>query len=349
MKDSPIIIVGFGLAGVTLSWQLFFKKIPFLVYANPQNTCTKAAAGIINPIVFKRLNMSWLATDLMPYADGFYHKIEQNLNDSIRRHFPIVKIFNSLEDENNWMAKQKNELYGHYLGAASPTRISEVDIPYGTGSVNTIGHLDTIKYLEKSKLFFEQMGIEIVEETFDYEKLHLSDRLYNSILYKQVIFCEGYGIKANPYFNYLPLNGTHGDTFIIRSHSYKFQSILNKNMFVMPLGNNLYKVGATYNWEKKEPEPTSKGKAELIKKLNSFAHFSYEIVSQQAGIRPTVTDRRPLIGTHSEYSSLSVFNGLGTKGVMLAPYFSNQLIESLLDNKPLNDEVNITRFEKFLP
>lgn len=346
MKESPIIIVGFGLAGTTLAWQLYLKKLPFIIIASPINTCSRAAAGLINPIVFKRLNMSWKATDLLPFADTFYTKVETLLNHSIRRHYSIVKIFNSVEDENNWMVKKDNSTYQHYFGAVTQPQIPKVDIPFGSGTVNTIGHLNTDSYIDLSKAFFQKNGIEFIEADFNHTQI--KNNQYNTIKFNKIIFCEGFGLKKNPFFNYLPMNGTHGDTVIIKAEDYNFNNVLNKNMYVMPLGNNLYKLGASINWEKKEAEPTEAGKNNLIERLNAFAHFKFEVVSQQAGIRPTVTDRRPLLGIHHQNDNLVVFNGLGTKGVMLAPYFSDQLINHLLKNLPLDTEVNITRFEKFL-
>ncbi|MFK8039614.1 MAG: NAD(P)/FAD-dependent oxidoreductase [Crocinitomicaceae bacterium] len=338
--------MGFGIAGATIAWQLYLRKIPFIIIASPTNTCSRAAAGLINPIVFKRLNMSWMATDLLPAADLFYDEVENLLNHSIRRYHSIVKIFNSIEDENNWMVKKANCTYSQYFGNIKQTNIPKVDIPFGTGTVNSIGHLNTSSYIDLSKVFFRQNGIKFLEEHFEHNQIKGSN--YRSISFDKAIFCEGFGLKKNPFFNYLPLNGTHGDTLIIRTKNYNFDGVLNKNMYVMPMSNNLYKLGASINWDKKEAEITESGKNNLLDRLKAFAHFDFEIIEQQAGIRPTVIDRRPLLGSHHEHGQLAIFNGLGTKGVMLAPYFSQQLIDNLTENRPLNDEVNITRFEKFL-
>jgi len=347
MQKQPYIVVGFGIAGATIAWQLYLKKVPFVIIASPTNTCSRAAAGLINPIVFKRLNMSWMATDLLPVADVFYNQVENLLNHSIRRHHSIVKIFNSVEDENNWMVKKTNSTYNQYFGDVKLPNIPEVDIPFGTGFINSIGHLDTNSYIDLSKVFFQQKGIEFIEENFNYTRFKGNE--YLQFKFSKIIFCEGFGVKENPFFNYLPLNGTHGDTIIIKTKDYNFDGVLNKNLYVMPLDDNLYKVGASINWEKKEAEPTETGKDNLLDRLSAFAHFDFEIVEQQAGIRPTVADRRPLLGTHYEFPELVIFNGLGTKGVMLAPYFSQQLLDNLMENKPLNDDVNIARFEKYLP
>jgi glycine/D-amino acid oxidase-like deaminating enzyme len=48
---------------------------------------------------------------------------------------------------------------------------------------------------------------------------------------------------------------------------------------------------------------------------------------------------------HPEHDQLLVFNGLGTKGVMLAPYFANKMARFTLKDEPLPEEVNISRFK----
>jgi glycine/D-amino acid oxidase-like deaminating enzyme len=82
----------------------------------------------------------------------------------------------------------------------------------------------------------------------------------------------------------------------------------------------------------------------LKSKLNSLINCNYNIISHLAGVRPSSIDRRPIIGAHPEYKNLFVFNGLGTKGVMLAPYFSENFVNFYLKNEPLMDDVNVKRF-----
>lgn len=113
----------------------------------------------------------------------------------------------------------------------------------------------------------------------------------------------------------------------------------------MPLGNQLFKVGATYEWDQLNDIPSEEGKFELTKKLNSIISSPYNIVSHDAGVRPSVIDRRPVIGAHPKHNNIYVFNGLGTKAVMLAPYFAKQFVNYLQNNTPLDKEVDINRFK----
>lgn len=341
MNQSTSKIVGWGLAGATLAWQLYFSNKSFLIYDSLKNASTRTAAGIVNPIVFKRLTKSWAADKLMPYSEDFYKKIEGIINEPILESKKIYKIFNSIEDENDWSVRQNDTEFQKYMEPISSEKIEGIIAPFGFGIVKTYGNLNTNLFLDASKVFFESKGLKIIENNFDYDSI-------KDDLNCHVFFCEGVNVENNPFFNYLPLKPTHGETITIKSDDYKFNDIVNKNMFVMNLKGNLFKVGATYNWELKTPLTTPKAKEELIEKLNNISNFDFEVVTQQAGIRPTVKDRRPLIGTHPKNKNLHVFNGLGTKGVMIAPFYSEQLINFVFDDAKLDIDVDIKRYEKYL-
>lgn len=338
MDNKEFTIVGWGIAGATMAWQLYLKNIKFNVYDSTENHSSTVAAGIVNPIVFKRLTKSWNADLLMPYAEHFYNVIESELKLTFIEKKKIYKLFSSFEDENNWMVKQQDDRFSKYLMPIKNETIKYARADFGYGVVNTFGNMNTTLFLEKSKLFFKSKGINFIDSFYDYNSA-ISDN-------KHIVFCEGSAINNNPFFGELPLKPTHGEVIIIETDEFKFDHVLNKNMFVVHLKDNLYKVGATYNWDLTEPVCTEKAKETLVEKLSQITDFKYKIVDQKAGIRPTVKDRRPLLGTHNKQSNLHVFNGLGTKGVMIAPYYSEQLLNSIIDNQPLDVEVDIKRFEK---
>ena len=349
MTSKEFGIVGWGLAGATLAWQLYFEKKEFLIFDSTKNFSTRAAAGMVNPIVFRRLTKSWNADVLMPYAANFYKRIETVLGESVIDAKNVYKLFSSFEDENNWMVKQQDDRFSHFLQPLSQNeKIENVKNEFGYGVVNTFGNLRTNDFLDLSKAFFKANSVEFIDEIFEYETLNLESNIYKNYQIENIIFCEGFEVLKSPLFGYLPLRPTHGDTLIIKSDNFKFKHILNKNMFILHLKDNLFKVGATYNWKITEPIQTEDGKNELIEKLNKFAEFDYQVVEHQAGIRPTVMDRRPLIGTHPNHPKIHIFNGLGTKGVMIAPFYSNTLIQNLINGKELDKETNITRYTKYL-
>jgi glycine/D-amino acid oxidase-like deaminating enzyme len=338
------IIVGQGLAGTTLAWCLYKEKIPFLIIDNHHKNCaSKVAAGLYNPVVFKRMVKSWMVDDLLPFADNFYVYCEEKLGIKFWHKLPIKKIFVNEEEKNLW---RKKSAENDYLGTIEEhVEINDIDCKDGLGEVKNSGWLDVELFLEKSKEYFIKNNL-LFQQQFNHLEIKWSENhiYYKEISAKGIIFCEGYQVLNNPYFSKLPLIPTKGEVLTLGVKDFNLNWILNKGVFLLPLKNNTFKCGATYEWHTTKADITEKGKKELEEKLQKFFRKKYSILLHEAGIRPTVVDRRPLLGSHPQYKNVFIFNGLGTKGVMLAPYFAEKMKNYLLNNAKLSDEVDINRF-----
>ena len=75
MMRNKILIAGGGLAGICIAYQLAEKNIPFILLDKGSNQSSLKAAGLINPIVFRRMLKSWRVDEFLPYALEFYIKI----------------------------------------------------------------------------------------------------------------------------------------------------------------------------------------------------------------------------------------------------------------------------------
>ena len=316
--------------------------------ANP-STASKIAAGLYNPVVFKRLVKSWLADDLLPYMDTFYPEMEKLLGSKFYFSKRILKPFAEEQEKVLWLKKTQEEI-GKYLNEAIYTEDLNgiVFNPLGISEVMHAGNLDTLQFLNSCNEYLRKSDL-FIEEQFDHSQISMSKSSvnYKEISSNKIIFCEGYKTTENPFFKWLPFKLTKGETLIIKlseEHVIPTEIVINKAVFILPIGSNTYKVGATYEWNDLSEKCTEKGRAELIEKLQKVLKVPFEIIDQQAGIRPTVNDRRPLIGLHPEHPQLAVFNGMGTKGVMLAPFFAHQFANFLEHQTPLDKEVDIARF-----
>ena len=159
-----------------------------------------------------------------------------------------------------------------------------------------------------------------------------------------VIFCEGYNGKFNPHFSYLPFNPVKGEIVDIEIQNLDLQEIINQGVFVIPLGENKFRLGATYKWDILDDVSTEEGKTILIEKYQKLMKSQMRILSQKAGVRPATKDRRPFLGMHPEIENIGIFNGFGSKGVSLVPFFGKQFVDFLVYQKELSTEVNINRF-----
>lgn len=227
--------------------------------------------------------------------------------------------------------------------------IVQTGLPFetGAGSVLQAGNIDTSVFLNATGNFLISTN-SFFAETFDHSALeHKKDQIiYKGNSAGSVIFCEGHLIGKNPFFSFIPMKPAKGEVLTIRCKELNIDYVLNKGFFILPLGDNVYKVGATYNWEDLNDAASDAGRKELEDKLKKLVPFPYEILKQEAGVRPSVIDRRPVIGKHPKHPELMVFNGFGTKAVMLVPYFAKQFCDYLEGKSELDKEVDCKRFEQ---
>ena len=113
---------------------------------------------------------------------------------------------------------------------------------------------------------------------------------------------------------------------------------------MLPLDPHKCLVGSTYEVNDVNLEPTVKGRKKLVEGLKDMLIRDYEITGHRVGIRPATIDRRPMLGTHPRIPNVAIFNGLGSKGVSLAPFFSNEMAQYLENGKELDAEISVTRF-----
>lgn len=347
MKKVDYIIVGQGIAGSVLAYTLMQHQQTVLVIDDEkENTSSKIAAGLCNPVVFKRLTKSWMIDELMPTALKFYQEQEKLLRDQFFYPLPIYKLFVGEEEKEFWRQRCNEPEMIDWLGHKVDFPFDKTLIDYNFGASCTLqsGYLQTEKWLNALKNYLKT-NHSFISATFNYIDLTLENEtvIWNEVSAKKIIFCEGYQATYNPYFNWLSFKLTKGEVLTVDFNKLKLTSAINKGVFILPY-NNEYKLGATYNWDDLTEKTTEKGKKELIKKASAFIHDDIEVKTHKAGIRPTVSDRRPLLGTHPKHNQLLVFNGMGTKGVMIAPYFAELFTSHLLVGNPLLKEVDINRF-----
>ena len=342
------LIIGSGLAGISFSEMALQNGKSILVMDNSSQNSSKIAAGLYNPVILKRFSEVGQAKEHLLVMKEFFSVLEKKLNTQVDFKMPILRKFFSIEEQNNWFAATDKVNLAPYLSNQLISKKYEsIDSPFGYGEVLQTGYVDTALLLEKYKNYLITNQL-FLEESFDYGLLQEeTDGIrYKDIQAKHIIFAEGFGMHANPYFQHLPLDGTKGDLLIIKAPHLDLDVILNTSLYILPLGNDLLKIGATYNWDDKTALPTEAGKNELVQRIKEIITCDFEIMEHHAGVRPTVKDRKPLIGTYEHHNSIHILNGLGTRGVMLGPAMAKALFENIEYQKPLDRFVDIKRFAK---
>ncbi|HBK71248.1 MAG TPA: FAD-dependent oxidoreductase [Flavobacteriaceae bacterium] len=341
------IIVGLGLAGLAFTEELERNHKSYVVFEDNSQNSSLVAGGVYNPVILKRFTPVWDALDQLKSALPFYQSLEKKLNTQFDFPIDIYRVFTSIEEQNNWFNACDKPFFEKYMIAEVVKNHNEyINAPFGFGHITNTGKIDTKALLQSYRNYLVEKN-KLFNESFDYDSLQLENNevVYKNFNSKQIVFCEGYGVVKNPFFKSIPLKEAKGELLTIHAPELKLEVIIKSSVFIMPLGDSYYKIGATFNWTDKTLHPTKEAKEELIKKLNKVITVDYKVVGQSAGIRPTVKDRRPILGRHSTYKQLAILNGLGTRGVMLAPKLAKQLYDCLENNKELDAVININRFE----
>lgn len=347
------IIVGMGLAGTLLASELFRQNKTVLVFDDPAAPkASLVAAGIINPVVFRRMTKSWLVDDAFPQMEKTYHQLEDLLEEELYYPGRMLK-FLSEEGAVFWKEKTFANQIETYIDAETNLnfRNSNITNHYSFGCVNKSGRLDIQKFISAfSEFLMLQNSLKKVK--FDFEKLTIKADLvsYEDITAEKIIFCEGPSASQNPYFKKLKFKHSKGEILELKIPELNIDEIISDEVFVMPAGNDRYKVGATYTWDAFNWETTDSAREELLAKFKKITQLIPEMISQKAGIRPTMHDRKPVIGVHPECPRIGIFNGLGSKGVLLGPYFARQLADYLVGISDfIHPEADIKRYFKSSP
>ncbi|UTW67997.1 FAD-binding oxidoreductase [bacterium SCSIO 12643] len=351
MKTSvDFLIVGQGLAGTVLSQKLFSKGFKINVIENfVSNSASRIAAGVFNPVTYRKLKMAEFADFLIPEVFEYYVKVEKELGQKFFYPTSFLKLITDFEELNNWQIQSEISTNKPFMSQEIVTENfgNKILNPFGAGQVLQSGLVKVGQFLDAWKAELRNNGL-IHEEKFCHDDLKQVEGgyQYGEIFAQNIIFCEGVGVVRNPWFNWLPMQQFKGEVIEIYAPELEIDRLLNRGVFVLPLGEGKFKIGATHDWKHVDENITEEGKKELTDKLDKILNVDYQIISHHAGLRPATRDRRPFIGAHPEMKNMFVLNGLGSKGVIMIPWLADVFIKGLKD-KEWPKTFNIERYIRF--
>jgi glycine/D-amino acid oxidase-like deaminating enzyme len=154
-------------------------------------------------------------------------------------------------------------------------------------------------------------------------------------------------VRSNPFFNDIQVIPNKGHHLKVKlSVKLNHLSTLKKKHFLFPLDDQLHYYGGTYDPNERENQIDEFKREELIIGLQEFYPHDFEIEEINYGFRPTVKDRRPILGNHPDHQNYFVYNGLGARGILNGCYFSRELYDHIENGKELMPEVDLKRFTK---
>lgn len=314
-----------------------------MVDAPSDNTSSRIAAGIFNPVTGRKMTKTWLADQLYPALHQYYREAERATGATFFHPLPVYRPFLSVEEQNEWMGKSSDPAYAPFImKVLGETSHSGVNDPLGGLLLQQCGYLDTNSYVEGvRKLMMREQHY--IGDRVELSALQVRDEgvSFEEYTAAKAVFCTG--VHGNPWFDWLPVRPLKGETLEIRT-ALRTGRIVNRGAYLVPQGQN-WRAGATYSQADNMPGTTEASRRELVAAIEELIHLPFEVTAQQWGFRPTTPNRRPMLGRHPHHHRLWIFNGLGTKGVSIAPYFSKVLIDAIENGTPLNKDVDIERYK----
>ncbi|MDL5050927.1 FAD-dependent oxidoreductase [Oscillatoria amoena NRMC-F 0135] len=202
-KAVDYIIVGQGLAGSCLALHLLKQKKSIAVFSAPvQESASRVAAGLFNPVTGKKLSLTWLAGELFPYLHAFYQEAERLTNEHFFFPMPVYRPFFSSGEQNEWMSKSlEGPFPAHVEVSKLPTFEDQVNNPFGGLLVKQCGYLDTARFLSAVQTLIQHRGTLIEECLYENELTIEHDAVeYRGLRASKIIFCGGTSVNFSRFF-----------------------------------------------------------------------------------------------------------------------------------------------------
>lgn len=355
MLIEQFVVLGGGLAGTFLAHRLLSAGQAVTLIDTPKpNSATRIAAGLFNPITGKNSVKSWMVDDLYAELMRFFRL---DMPDDLQRYLhllPIYRPFSEIYEYNLWTGRTGDPDYAFCRLIEQAYLPEAIENPLGGLQIEGWGWLETGQFCAAlQEKMLETGRFQRIEASLHADAINYPDKsliVENQVIhFDGLIFCEGFQGRDNPLFSGLPIIPNKGELLLLEIPELILDRILSRHVYLLPYPAPPYFLaGSTYLWDNADELPSEAGRIEICTQLEKLLKLPYRILEHKAGIRPTTHDRRPLLGTHPAYKWLHVFGGFGTKGVLLAPYFSQLMCDYLLGKRQeIPKEVNLSRYKRF--
>jgi glycine/D-amino acid oxidase-like deaminating enzyme len=350
MTQTEFIIVGQGISGTFLSWYLEKAGRSFIVIDdNSPQSASRTAAGVINPVTGRRIVKTWMIETLMEFAQQAYSEIGGKLGINVFERKSIIDFFPSAQMLHAFRERHAEEERYLSMPVDHSDFHSFFNYDFGYGKIDPcfVVQLQTLLPAWRSYLLKKNI---LIEDDFNEKSVSISNNRinYNEITANKIIFCNGNGAAASKWFTNLPFALNKGEALIVRIPNLPSRDIYKKGLTLVPLQDDLFWIGSYYQWEFSDTQPSPEFLERTKKQLEHWVKLPFTIEAHLAAVRPATIERRPFIGMHPYHPLIGIFNGMGTKGCSLAPYFADQFVAHLTKNTALLPEVNVNRFTRIL-
>jgi glycine/D-amino acid oxidase-like deaminating enzyme len=344
------IIVGQGICGTFLSWELEKANQSFIVIDESKPfTASKSASGIINPVTGRRIVKTWMIDDLMPFAWDAYQSLGAALGIHCIAQKPIIDCFATPQMRLAFTERYEKDKQFLSLPTNENDWLPYLQYDFGYGIIQPAYLVDILSLLNSQRKKLINNG-QLRAEHFDATELIIKEDkvAYKDISAGKIIFCDGIAGFSNPFFPNLPYGLNKGEVVLVKIPGFPATHIIKKGYSLVPWKENIFWLGSTYLWEFEDEKPTNGFYQFAENWLKQTVKMPFTIIDHWASVRPATLERKPFVGLHPNNNHIGILNGMGTKGCSLAPFFAQQLVNHLLHNEPIMADAHVQRFKKVL-
>lgn len=354
MPSLDLLIIGQGLAGTALAWQSHWAGLQFAVIdRNEAVTSSKIAAGLMTPITGQRLTTSWRWSELWPVAIDFYRHVERVTRRRFFRSTSMVRTLANLDEIE--LIKERlraDDFYGSVRQPPQPElHPAAFTQTLGSFEMHDGGQLHVTDYLAASREFFQQQQTYCTADLDIENEIDLHDggvklpRLQLSA--ERLVFCQGHAGSNNRWFGAVPFHPAKGEILTVRIPGLKEDRVLHGGVWIAPIGDEHFRVGATYDWSRFDNIPTPEGRGEIETRLREWLRLPFTVEDHHAAVRPILRAPIPLLGFHPRWPQLGYFNGLASKGSLMAPFFARHLVRVMTGEETIDPTMDVGRRREF--
>lgn len=335
-----VIIIGQGLAGTVLSETLVQRGKRVVVFDMPlPGRASQVAAGLVNPISLRRTVLTWRASEMLAIAGAFYRDLGLQYDTVFWHPTPLAVLFPTAQEAGIWQLRMKDPEMTRLLrlDTSADTALDQLPQPYGRGIIDRCAWVDVSALLARHRAQAIAAG-ELEERRIEASDIHqLPDGIQiHGRTAPLLVHCGG------PFTTADGLVQVKGEGLTVRIPDLHLSKAVHRGVFMLPIGNDVYRVGSTFAWNDVWSGPTEEARRYLLDRLERLVEREVEVLDHWCGVRPASKDRRPILGRIGKHEV--IFNGLGSRGVVLAPWCAQHLCDHLFDGVQLDEAVKPDRF-----
>jgi glycine/D-amino acid oxidase-like deaminating enzyme len=379
-RQTDILIIGQGICGTFLSWELERAGISHIVIDEERpDTASRAAAGLINPVTGRRIVTTWMIDELLPFAKEAYRQLGGILGGSYLEAAAVTDFFPTPQMRIAFLERHADNPEYLQLPADEHRWDEYFRYDLGYGIISPCYLADMPGLLAAGRRWMRERGV-LVEERFEVGEMEMDGAAggpdagtrvrYRDIDARKLIFCDGIESFTGPYFSRLPFAPNKGEALIVEIPGLEVgirdpaaaawagvevgaevgarTSIFKKGISLVPWRDGLYWAGSSYEWSFQHNQPTEAFRVKTERALQEWLKLPFEVKQHIASVRPATLERRPFVGFHPLHPAIGILNGMGTKGCSLAPFFAHQLVQNITKGALIRPDADVRRFSKIL-